>query len=1540
MPTEKPRTPTLASHAQPSTASSSASNTEFDDLFARAQAMGLRLTRQEYERTRAGVAAFLKAERLPTGGSSSSSTPSSVSAPQSSKTEQANNDTHSSTTSQHQQQQRSTQRPTGLSFFTAIKRPDPKPSKPKAKLEDISSLEEKRRRRHRNQRLREKLASMSEPEATPRMMSSASPALTASGSSGSFQATSSPQIGLGLQNTDTSPLSVFPRSSVKVTPRSRSLSATTALTTSADLQAATSESLPGSPHGLHCLSSRAWLSPSGRLRLVSPPDSPVTVATRTTMAGSPRLTDIDPDDSGIVLLPHSEDDVKISLRRNDSVSGEGFAGASQAGWGSRRRTESEGSSVMLASTSGLNEGMAKLGLLERVMKDKRSPRRLRTEAKNRAKGESTALSSNSLVDTVADQQALRASKAAGGPKAASQAPASTEVRPGLHPPLPVNEHVRKGTHSRGPSRSHTRQASQAGKSVRWASNVSNSPMTHERMTTRDHYEFFVHGIAPGPTTLGDLEVEQDIHTSTPAHDSMPWLFSIHSSPAQRRGSFVSDDLTVDLYSNVDSDIEAVSASDLFNPRRGLLFTGSALQQSPVQPKSSAQTVNRFSAGFSDVSLSQSPARPTLTQMMSSPARLALASRARHQRHRSGSLSGAADPRPALQSPNLARATKAASAHTSNGIGFISPAALFGASDLSSTDTSEHQPSAPFTQDAVLPEPTKGHRRTLTKAQNHDDAEDADGEGSANNSPTVERGPKGCNAKLLVGKGGLARPVAQSDLGFHSRDAESTSRLKGLGSGESRTAHESKPQPATRDPPAASAGQPEDNRAKAPARHTSLASLDFIPPNGDVNCLEWQRPDHSRVVKLISEELQAAIDAGGTFQEPPPRYFVLPPGAGQTKAKPSHVSYAGLIGQAILSSSDNRLSLAEIYQWISTVHPFFERGDRGWQNSIRHNLSLNKSFLKVEREAHIPGKGGWWAIKPGHEERFQNGLYSAAPSKGTSGTDSNSSKKKKKSTVSVPAMTGQVHDAGEADNVVANDSLPAPASQSRKRQPTGDTESPQASPSRDASSRGGLSKSERRKTSKGLKKPKLGAILSSDGVEGNETTTRRPPLTSLTNRPQPMYSQGTVFDSVTPSRPDQTPFLASSTHGGSQNGMPMLTDSASSPPSSPPPMSEAMMPPPSSLGPASAKKKRDIQRNGGYVNFNHDGMFQSSLSGYGSNFFGSNSFYPPQPSPLANRLRGTGTQPSSTGSPLRRQGITMAAPGSPGKVSAPPVSSVRESSTNASSSLAGALNVKNSAMSDRTGSVGSNGAFHAFLSNPFMANRASPAGAHRGGKGVGGHGLSSPVRGSPMKMGSPMRFSNAGQSAGGLLSPAGAQLQMAMQAGGSSNALPLDFNAMGSNYASLGIGSGPSGLTPSRVTPGKGGAGVSMMGVSPSPTTRRFQQQQAGNGWLDDPFDYQGALQHELESMGGGDAVHMAGLEHPMHPGIGLGSSQHLQAPSHQLHGASPGGGAYMSMSGHSPANWGIMGSNMGRLNTAWLSGQENVSAVRGGAGDSDGDASR
>ncbi|ORX80187.1 fork head transcription factor, partial [Basidiobolus meristosporus CBS 931.73] len=72
-------------------------------------------------------------------------------------------------------------------------------------------------------------------------------------------------------------------------------------------------------------------------------------------------------------------------------------------------------------------------------------------------------------------------------------------------------------------------------------------------------------------------------------------------------------------------------------------------------------------------------------------------------------------------------------------------------------------------------------------------------------------------------------------------------------------------------------------------------------------------------------------------------------------------YAKLIAQAILTSQTQALTLNEIYTWIVDKYPYYKTATSGWKNSIRHNLSLNKMFLRVPRAINEPGKGSYWTI---------------------------------------------------------------------------------------------------------------------------------------------------------------------------------------------------------------------------------------------------------------------------------------------------------------------------------------------------------------------------------------------------------------------------------------------------------------------------------------------------------------------------------------------------------------------------------------------------
>ncbi|GAA5894186.1 hypothetical protein JCM5296_004678 [Sporobolomyces johnsonii] len=141
---------------------------------------------------------------------------------------------------------------------------------------------------------------------------------------------------------------------------------------------------------------------------------------------------------------------------------------------------------------------------------------------------------------------------------------------------------------------------------------------------------------------------------------------------------------------------------------------------------------------------------------------------------------------------------------------------------------------------------------------------------------------------------------------------------------------------------------------------------------------------SSLPRSDSLSISGAASSSRAKRGPAHRADSLPYAAGQQDphVKPTW-SYAALIGQAIFSTEERKISLADIYAFIMRSYPYYKKEDAGWQNSIRHNLSLNECFIKTARGPDNPGKGCLWAIAAGCEDQFADGGFVKKGGSGTS-----------------------------------------------------------------------------------------------------------------------------------------------------------------------------------------------------------------------------------------------------------------------------------------------------------------------------------------------------------------------------------------------------------------------------------------------------------------------------------------------------------------------------------------------------------------------------
>lgn len=1486
---------------------SSASNTDSkdaEDFFARAQAMGLRLTREDYERTKAGVAAFLKAERPITmfnGAISAAAQPKSAQpatvqpAASSSTSTVANPKTPGGVEEDAKLAEPSSSQVSvslarasgpawsrnisspGLSFFTTVVKPDSSSgaSKVHPSLDEVGSAEEKRRLqmkktklRERRERQRSAIASSNKPSqllgtptsnAAQSSPETGSPSFRTSPVRGSMRKISSgsivqpsAQVGLGLEmdesDSNTSADPTTPPEGVRARGRTVSFGDASPVVRVSDevRQCATLEDL----------SRRAWVSPRGTLRLLRSPMDEDAV-----FSGSP----VDKaDDSGTFT---DNDDIEATARTIPHA------------WAhNHRRTSSVDVPAAIVADS-LNAKMNRLNFLDQVMAQKSSPRRLYKEAKERRRQDRLLKQAEEVQRTEArltEADQAHASTASEVVKTANPDYASLAAST----PLSTAKTRKVSDAAIGA----TPLNASSSKALRWSSTSASPGNLHMRMTTREHYDFTMHGISPGGPSLDSLDSLYNIH-STPgpitfsAWDAEP-LTSLRKGTDGRPRTSISGPSTGHILFGDDDHPELIgvspSVASFFHARQGSAqgsahakLMRSASEGVAVMSPLSGRLVTGVASGINNLDFdTEDPVHIHDEQLddagkafnakrgllfgssgdaflepndiggpLDFPAklvRLPHASPARVGRPLRGGAGGDemisgrlsfASPRSSLvraQSSSVLEARRERQPSESiryllGGVGghrrsasrksfmdtsdTISPADVFGSSLPRAFASTSVSMAPPF------PEPSKFDRAEVEAEVVLDFADEklskmvprrarslspqspsrAAKSGSVDEASAAVAYPAQLEVPVVpMMRSESAEPV----LSTPQRPPVFDHADQGLPFGASLPSQLLAPQGSTKKSKKSKAGGSSSSTPVA-LKIIDLPSQNFehmtrgTPSIQNGEELGWDQPDGSRLVKLVSEELKAALENGTLTEEPPARYYLLPIGYGQSKAKPASVSYAGLIGQAIKSSSDMRLSLSEIYEWISCTYPFFEKGDRGWQNSIRHNLSLNKSFLKIERENNMPGKGGWWGIKTGHEDRFQNGLYNAAPQKFEAKARQQANQDRA-SPLSTPSMLNTPL-ASHVDTVSQSESKSDSAAKRRTKAKRKKTDgAADESGNEDASPMTKLGAAQQAKRNK------------TDGTQD------RFPLSETqlhsANQAHMMALDGS--DTVTPIRPHSDPSIYGSSTAGSQysKSVPMLTHSASSPPSSP----VTLMPPPSMQMTAdhSARKRKMAGPGNGQL-------------GFGTGF--SPSLYGAQPSPLHaarngayRNMRGSalggaftfsahGDSDSGRGSPLRRQNQSHDNP------------TANSSNSNSMATSPKRLWSMSSPTSSMRGSMQPLGG-----QKDHSSARVAAALAH------------SPMRGSPLRGGA------AGSPNSSI------QMQMAM-VGGQGGYGNMSF------AAGLGMGNGlapgrtPGSLRyPSGFSPVRRGLAASMTAQPPQMMAMSGQTQQ---GWyLDDPFEMQANMQ--------------------------------------------------------------------------------------------------
>ncbi|KAJ3368278.1 hypothetical protein GGF31_006509 [Allomyces arbusculus] len=203
-----------------------------------------------------------------------------------------------------------------------------------------------------------------------------------------------------------------------------------------------------------------------------------------------------------------------------------------------------------------------------------------------------------------------------------------------------------------------------------------------------------------------------------------------------------------------------------------------------------------------------------------------------------------------------------------------------------------------------------------------------------------------------------------------------------------------------------------------ATSTYLAPLPPPPP-----------PPPSHV--LAAAPVDATAPFGDQLGVPMPLFPVDVPGStavplAPKPAQPSESTerppfpLATVIAHAIVSTPAKRATLAEIYAWMVETYPYYRTCTTNWKNTVRHTLSVNKGFVRLDKTIHHLGKGCYWTL-----DSVNGPPLLDRPSQRRSGWDDSRRSRARKSSKGVTRVSTDVAAAAAAAAAVG--AYPSPAS---------------------------------------------------------------------------------------------------------------------------------------------------------------------------------------------------------------------------------------------------------------------------------------------------------------------------------------------------------------------------------------------------------------------------------------------------------------------------------------------------------------------------------